>query len=107
MTLPYQRHSETSRQAADLMIADANKLRAAVYRYIKGCGARGATDEEVQLALALGGNTERPRRRELQQAGRIEDSGEQRVTRSGRKAVVWIAVDEQEPRENELPCDGP
>jgi hypothetical protein len=51
-----------------------------------------STDEEMQHYLDLSANTQRPRRRELQLMERIEDSGETRLTRSGRQAVVWRIV---------------
>jgi hypothetical protein len=38
-------------------------------------------------------NTERPRRRELQLNGLVRDSGERRLNRSGRRAVVWEATE--------------
>lgn len=38
---------------------------------------------------AFAANTQRPRRRELELMGRIEDSGQTRLTRSRRAAVVW------------------
>ena len=54
--------------------------------------ARGATDGEIQDALDMGGDTERPRRWELQKAGMIVDSGMRRRTRSMRMARVWRCV---------------
>jgi len=89
---PCQRHSPTSRAAADAIEPSAHTLRAAVLRYLRGQGSRGATDEEITLALDLNPSTARPRRIELQQAGWVYDSGHTRQTRSGRDAVVWVAV---------------
>lgn len=40
----------------------------------------------------MSGDTERPRRRELQAAGFIADSGRTRLTPAGRAAVVWTAT---------------
>ncbi len=37
----------------------------------------------------MNANTERPRRIELVAMGKVVDSHETRLTRSGRKAVVW------------------
>ena len=88
-TLPFVRHSATSRAAAESVV-NAGTLRALVLEHIAECGEHGATDEEIQFALSLGGNCERPRRRELQKGGRIKDSGRTRPTKSGRQAVVWI-----------------
>jgi DNA-binding IclR family transcriptional regulator len=52
----------------------------------------GMTDEEIQRALKLNPSTERPRRIELVQAGKVRDSGRTRKTASGRAATVWAAV---------------
>ena len=83
---------DTSREAAGTVRADAGRLRQAVLAFILGRGADGATDAEIQAALSLAGDTERPRRWELQRASLIADSGQRRRTRTGRKAVVWIAA---------------
>ena len=87
-SLPWQ----TRRDAAERIKTDAKRLRARVLNYLIGCGAEGATDEEIQVALDLAGNTQRPRRRELVQAGLVRDSGRLRPTPSGRMATVWAAV---------------
>ena len=86
---PFQKHSDTSREAADSMKPTAATLREAVFNYLFGRGGDGATDEEVQDDLNMPGNTERPRRRELQEAGKVRDSGMRRATKTGRQAVVW------------------
>lgn len=86
---PFQRHSDTSREAADAMKYSAETLRETVFNYLNYRGAEGATDEEIQDDLDMAGNTERPRRRELQEAGKVRDSGMRRTTKTGRQAVVW------------------
>ena len=53
-------------------------------------GERGGTDEELQLALSLGGNSQRPRRVALAKAGKVIDSRRRRRTSSGRAAIIWI-----------------
>ena len=82
---------QTSQAAAERIEPTAHTLRAAVLRYITSCGSDGATDDEIQHALSMTGNTERPRRRELEQAGWIYVSAETRRTAAGRKAAVWVA----------------
>lgn len=89
--LPAQRHSPTSVAAAERAEPAAATQRRAVLDFLRGRGAEGATDEEIQVALGMVGNTQRPRRGELQKAGLIRDSGTTRPTRSGCKAVVWIS----------------
>lgn len=90
--LKYQRHSDTSRAAAERIEPARDTLRAEVFSYIVQAGLSGATDEEISEALAIPGNTERPRRVELVEGGHVDDSLRRRKTRSGRSAVVWVAV---------------
>lgn len=91
---PAQRHSPTSVAAADAVAGLAGRLRRELYEHLAAQGERGATDEELSLALGMSGNTARPRRVELWRAGLVEDSGKVRKTRSGRNATVWIAKGE-------------
>lgn len=89
---PAQAHSATSRAAAMLMAGRAGAIRKIIYQWLLKQGGLGATDEEGQEALALQGNTYRPRRVELEEVGLVRDSHTTRFTRAHRKAVVWIAV---------------
>lgn len=91
---PAQRHSETSVNAANEIKPGAGTLRMAVLDFIGKCGDNGATDDEVQVALGMNPSTQRPRRVELWDMGLVRDSGRTRLTRSRRKATVWI-VNEQ------------
>jgi hypothetical protein len=91
-TAPYQSHSETSREAAEQIGYDLNKLQARVLAYLRSCPL-GATDEEMQVGLAMNPSTQRPRRIELMDRRLIVDSGRKRKTRSGRWAVVWTVAD--------------
>lgn len=83
-----QDHSDTSVAAAEAIEPTAATLRMAVLGVIAARGS--ATDEEIQTELGIPGNTQRPRRVELCEAGRVVDSGMRRRTKSGRLAVVWI-----------------
>ncbi len=89
-TTPFVRQSETSRQAAHRIADVAPTIKSQVLRFIESRGERGATDEEMQTTLQLDPSTQRPRRRELQLAGVIRNSGDFRKTKSGRLATVWI-----------------
>lgn len=89
---PYQRHSETSREAAEAIEPDLAGLRGRVLAFIRQCGDKGATDDEQQVALAMNPSTQRPRRIELWRKDLVRRTQETRPTRSGRKASVWIAV---------------
>lgn len=92
--------TETSAAAAESMEANAANLRGLVFRFLKLQGINGATDEEIQIALGMTGNTERPRRRELFQRGLIAEAPAMRRTRSGREAQVWV-LKEYAPRQTE------
>jgi hypothetical protein len=61
--------------------------RRRVLDYITQCDDHGATDLEMQHALSLAGNSQRPRRIELVGAGLIVDSGRRR-----RGHIVWVVM---------------
>jgi hypothetical protein len=88
---PAQRHSATSRDAAERIAPRAGTLRQAVLGALLAAPA-GMTDEELQDALSMPPSTQRPRRIELTRAGLVRDSGRTRATKSGRRAVVWVAA---------------
>lgn len=87
---PSQRHSATSVQAASEIHTRTAELREKVYDYLKAHGP--ATDEQVQEALGMNPNTQRPRRIELVDLRRVRDSQRTAKTRSGRDAVLWRIV---------------
>jgi hypothetical protein len=89
---PYQRHSETSYEAAVAIEPDTASLRGQVLAFIRAQGESGATDDEVQVALEMNPSTERPRRIELWAAGLVWQTRSKRPTRSGRSATVWVAA---------------
>lgn len=90
---PYQRHSRTSAAAAQNIEPKTGTKRALVLAFLRGRGAAGATDEEMQQQIPMGANTQRPRRVELVAGRLIEDSGMERNTLGGDPAVVWVAVE--------------
>lgn len=85
---------DTRREAKRAIEPRSSKLQDAVLGAIRAAGPRGATDDELEVALDLRHQTLSARRRELVQSERIVDSGETRKTRSGRSAVVWVVVAE-------------
>lgn len=91
---PAQKHSQTSTEAAEKIRPRVGKLHRLVLDYLAQHPA-GATDEQLMDALDLGGNTLRPRRRELQLMGLVADSERTALTRSGRNAVVWVKAEER------------
>jgi predicted HTH transcriptional regulator len=87
MEAPFQSHSSTSRAAADEIKPSASTLREQVFELLKSEGPM--TDEEIQVRLDMNPNTQRPRRVELVDAGRVTDSGQTKLTKSRRHAVLW------------------
>lgn len=92
---PFVAGSDTS-EAAARAVTEPSRLRAQVLDFLKKRGVRGATDEEIQAALAMPANTERPRRRELVLGKSVIDSGQRRRTMAGRSAVVWAVAAQPE-----------
>ncbi len=84
-------HPDTSRDAAQLVTPRTGTQRRRVLDYVAARG--GATDREMQAALELDGNTQRPRRVELVTDGWLVDSGQRRLEHH-RAAIVWtLATD--------------
>lgn len=87
--LPYQ-PTDTSEQAAIEAAPRSERERARLLRALQAAGAWGLTDEEMQDLLEMPGNTQRPRRREMEAMLLVTRSGLKRKTRAGRWAIVWI-----------------
>lgn len=95
---------DTSADAAKTIKQNVAKVQAKVFDYIQWAtnASRvingilfvmvGATCDEIERDTGLSHQTASARVRELAQAGTIRDSGQRRLTRSGRKAIVWEAV---------------
>jgi len=81
--------TDTQVEAADRAQPTAGTARRRVLDLIRFYGEVGATDEQIAKALGMNPNTERPRRKELEEMGWIRDSGERRKTASGSPAIVW------------------
>lgn len=86
------RDSETSQEAARRQQpTKLHKDRLLVYQALLG-SPDGLTDEELVERTGLLANTARPRRIDLVADGAVVDSGRVRLTRSGRKAVIWVVA---------------
>jgi predicted transcriptional regulator len=98
---PYARGSDTSKAAAESLDATTlTRLRRAVFNVIAASNDRGATCDEIEVALNRTHQTVSARVNELaQKFGLIEDSGKRRRTRSRRDAVVY-QVKVKPPKEN-------
>lgn len=87
---PFQRHSETSREAAISVYGEVrNTQQSRLYDYLLNHGP--ATDETCAAMLDMNPSAERPRRIELVEKGLVEACGTG-ITKSGRKAQLWRAV---------------
>ena len=88
---PPAQDSATSRAAAKAIKPASRTLEKMVLAHIRACDNYGATDQEIQQALSLSGDTERPRRWQLVKYGLICNSGFKHKTDSGLLATVWRA----------------
>lgn len=91
---PYRKNAPkgTSDKAASYIAPHTPNQRSRVFDAIQNAGTWGMTDEEGQAHTGIKVQSYTPRRRELAQAGWIQDSGERRKTISGCDAAVWVAV---------------
>lgn len=80
---------EAHKSQKDKAPADVSKILAYI---IRGDRSKGATCDEIEVALSLSHQTASARVRDLFKAGSIRDSGIRRNTRTGRKATVWGAA---------------
>jgi hypothetical protein len=87
--MPFVGGSATSEAAAESQSRLAPTKRQIVFYKLRSMGIIGMTDDEMQVALGMNPNTQRPRRIELLRMRLIIDSGLTRKTRGGEEAVVW------------------
>jgi hypothetical protein len=90
---------ETSAQAAEANFPRSGTQRAKVLLAIHDAmrvdyWLAGLTLDEIANWTGLVGNSVRPRRRELEQDGLVEDSGFERSSNMGHPAVVWTLTEE-------------
>lgn len=78
---------ETSDEAARSITDDVTRLRRLVLNLVIKNG--GHTCDEVEVLTGLTHQTASARFNDLQRLGRIVDSGERRLTRRKRRAIVW------------------
>ncbi len=81
---------DTSLAAALAVKKNAARKRAKVRAHIEAQGEKGATDDEIEVALGFPHQSASARRRELVLLGLVKDSGVRRKTRNGRWAKVWV-----------------
>lgn len=88
-TAPYQRHSETSYEAARSVSKSLGTRQAEVLAYIRSHGP--VTDAQVIAGLGRGANGIRPRRVELVRLGQVCQQGSVKQA-NGRRAALWVAT---------------
>lgn len=69
----------------------SNKAR--VYQIILDKQEFGATDQELQKALNMSGDTLRPARLSLLKNGLIYDSGKTRQNENGNDCIIWLSTE--------------
>lgn len=84
----------TSIAAAFKALPKVGSMRRKVYEYILVQGLRGATDQEMERALHIDGNTIRPTRGSLVKDGFIIDTGTTRKNEHNNDCIVWRTVEE-------------
>jgi len=77
-SLPFAAKSETSRDAAERMAAQPNRVRRDHESILNVLLSGPKTDRELQTILNMSGDTERPRRGELVKMGRVRNTGQKR-----------------------------
>lgn len=85
---PYEKSSQTSKEAALSIQNDAKSLRSKIFNLIAQRG--GLTCDEVEEITGMRHQTASARIRELVLENKIRDSQKKRLTRSNRKAVVYV-----------------
>lgn len=89
-TLTDNAHPDTSHSSAAATLLRSGTARRRVLEALVFRGPR--TDDELQEALSMPANTERPRRVELLNMGYVEDSKLRRLTETRSPAIVWQAT---------------
>lgn len=87
---PYS-DDETSKDAAESVKPIVRGQALQILEYLVSKGTVGATQEELETALSISGNSLRPRLKWMEEQGFVYRSGLTRPTRSKRQAKVWLA----------------
>lgn len=80
----------TSIAALEKFAPYQESARERVYQYLVDAQERGATDQEMQKALNMSGDTLRPTRGALLKSDLIYDSGKTRQNEKGNACIVWV-----------------
>jgi hypothetical protein len=80
----------TSNEAAAAIMPYAERQRDRLLQFIIEQGMTGSTAQEAEIPLGMPAQTITPRLLEIRKDGLVKDSGVKRMTRSKRRARVWI-----------------
>ncbi len=94
----WHRTSPLSRQAARRAEPRAGTRKADVLNYVRSCGQRGATREQLSLELGIAIQSICPAVRALLDEGHIVETAESRPTKQHAAAAVLIVPDLEGPR---------
>ncbi len=89
---PGHRVVDTSIMAGAALASKLGRLQRMVHAAIAGAGLHGLTADEVAASLQMDRYSIQPRTSELKLKDLIIDSGQRRPNRTGKQAIVWIAV---------------
>lgn len=92
---PGYRPTDTSQEAAEAISEHLGRLQAMSFAAIRDAGSIGLTAEELAMRLRQDRSAIQPRTSELRRKNRIVDSGQRRRNASGKRAIVWIAIEVQ------------
>lgn len=95
-TAPGHRGVSTSIEAADAMAPVSGRLRQIARRSIMEAGASGLTTDELAKVTGFERSSIQPRTSELKLLHLIKDSGLRRRNANGKRAIVWVAVSDEE-----------
>lgn len=88
---PSVKGSPTSRQAAeDMSPKQVSRDERRVFAAVSAAGDAGLTDDELEAATGIIHQTVSARRNGLVLKRKIRNSGQVRLTRSRRQAIVWV-----------------
>ena len=80
----------TSIQAQIKAAPRMSSHKARVYQFLVDRMDQGATDQEMQFALKMSGDTLRPTSGKLLKENLIYDSGKTRKNENGNDCIVWV-----------------
>ena len=103
---PGHRGVDTSIEAANDIAPDLGRYQRSAFSFILAAGDAGLTAEELAAAMGVERTTAQPRTSELRLRHMIKDSGQRRRNVSGKRAIVWVVLSEDERAAHVAANDG-